>query len=81
MCLAEFSREVEEAPVDPPPDSDQLSLGLLWSEPWDGWAPRALTRGRKALFLRQKPPRHEVFFDPEQLELWPIQGHTERGAP
>jgi len=55
---------------------DQL---WLWDgEPWEGVAPRALTAVAFGLFLRQKPPRHEVFFDPEQLELWPVDGATQR---
>ncbi len=53
-------------------DGDQLRLQLFDGEPWNGVSPRVLTRSAKALFLRQKPPRHEVFFDPEQLELWPV---------
>ncbi len=63
-------------------DGDQLRLDLFRSVPWDGLSPRGLTRGSLGLFSRQKPPRHEVFFDPEQLELWPVEGHTEvRAAP
>ena len=53
--------------------SGQFELDLFPEEPWRGHAPRALTRGRTALFLRPEPHRHEVFFDPEQLELWPVQ--------
>ncbi len=57
---------------DHPRVSDQLRLELFKGVPWDGKSPRVLTKGGKALFLRQKPPSHEVFVDPEQLELWPI---------
>ncbi len=53
----------------PPRDGDQLRLALFDDVPWDGITPRVLTKGHKALSLRQKPPRHEVFFDPEQREL------------
>jgi len=60
----------------------QLELQLFPGVPWDGKAPRALTVARKALLLRQKPPSHEVFVDPEQLELWPIEGpHGKKASP
>ena len=65
----------------PPPDGDQLKLGLWRDQPWDGLSPRALTRGYSFLFLRQKPPRHEVFFDPEQLEFWPVDRATQMEEP
>ena len=69
-------------PVIPSRVSDQLNLPLFEGVPWEGQSPRALTRARKALFLRPEPPRHEVFFDPEQLELWPVhRGHKDRRAP
>ncbi len=61
--------------------SEQLLLELWPGEPWQGVSPRALTRSRMGLFLRRKPPRHEVFFDADQLELWPVEGHTKRDAP
>ncbi len=54
-------------------DGDQFRLQLFPGVPWDGQSPRALTRGGLALFLRPEPPSHEVFFDPEQLELWPVE--------
>ncbi len=60
-------------------DCDQLELGLWKDQPWAGKSPRSLTRAFIPLFLRQKPPSHEVFFDPEQLELWPIdRPHREK---
>ncbi len=52
-------------------DSDQLELALFPTEPWGGRSPRVLTKGWKPLYLRPEPPGHEVFFDREQLELWP----------
>jgi len=55
-------------------DCVQLEFDLFAGVPWQGRSPRALTRAFFPLFLRQKPPSHEVFFDPEQLELWPIEG-------
>ncbi len=61
---------------------DQLDLRLDWGpEPWNGFAPRALTRGFSALFLRPEPPGHEVFFDPEQLELFPKEGRQAERLP
>jgi len=55
---------------------DQL---WLWSrEPWEGVSPRALTMKLKPLFLRQEPPRHEDYFDAEQLEFWTAVGATLR---
>jgi len=62
-------------------NSGQLELGLWKDLPWAGKSPRALTRGYSFLFLRPEPPRHEVFFDPEQLELWPIDLATKREEP
>ena len=64
-----------------PHDGDQLELGLFAGEPWGGQSPRVLTRGFSGLFLRQKPPSHEVIFhDPAQLELWcRTRPHGERG--
>jgi len=63
-------------------DGDQLRLELDWGcEPWEGRTPRSLTSARKALFLRPEPHRHEVFFDPEQLELWPLDRATQREEP
>ena len=60
-------------------NSDQLELALFEELPWQGRSPRVLTKGFIPLFLRQKPPSHEVFFDPEQLELWPIdRPHREK---
>ncbi len=64
-----------------PRDGDQLRLDLFVDEPWDGQCPRGLTRGFIPLFLRQKPPSHEVFFDPEQLELWPIEEPHRKKSP
>jgi len=63
-------------------DGDQLRLDLFLEEPWDGQSPRFLTRCFIPLFLRQKPPSHEVFFDPEQLEFWPVEGpHRKKSRP
>ena len=62
-------------------DGDQLDLELFRDEPWGGQSPRVLTRGFRALSLRPEPPRHEVFFDPEQLVLWPIDGPHRARAP
>jgi len=56
----------------------QLRLPLAWAEPWDGLSPRVLTKGFIPLFSRQKPPRHEVYLDPDQLDLWPeAVSHTD----
>jgi len=61
-------------------DSEQLELDLFPGVPWAGVSPRLLTKCRTSLFLRQEPPRHERFFDPEQLELWPAaQAPNEKG--
>ncbi len=65
----------------PPRDGDQLRLDLFRGVPWDGQSPRVLTRGFIPLFLRQKPPSHEVFFNPEQLELWPIEAPPREKSP
>ncbi len=62
-------------------DQRQLELDLFPEVPWNGHSPRALTRRHIPLFLRQKPPSHEVFFDPEQLELWPESLATQREGP
>ena len=40
--------------------------------PWGGLAPRDLTRGRTALFLRPEPQKDACdFLDPDQLEFRP----------
>ena len=66
--------------MDTPHDSVQLELDLFPGVPWNGRCPRVLTRGVLGLFLRPEPPRHEVFFDPEQLEFWPVnRPHRKRG--
>ncbi len=62
-----------KVPVDPSRDQRQLNLDLFRGIPWDGLSPRVLTRGFIPLFLRRKPPSHEVFFDREQLEIWPAE--------
>ena len=63
-----------------PRDGDQFRLDLFRGLPWDGQDPRALTRASSALFLRPEPHRHEVFFDPEQQEFWPVdQPPREKG--
>ncbi len=68
--------------LDSSRDGDQFTLDLFREVPWEGRSPRALTRGNKLLYLRQEPPkpRGEVLLC-EQLELWPVEGHTEREAP
>ncbi len=67
-------------------NSEQLSLGLFSEEPWDGQSPRYLTRGRKALFLRQEPQKSvSEFVDPDQYDIWPTSPERPpviyRGAP
>jgi len=55
-------------------NSSQLDLWQrgLDDLPWGGRSPRALTKGRLALFLRREPLKDERFFvDPDQLELFP----------
>ncbi len=49
---------------------EQFELDLFPGVPWNGRAPRGLTRGRSALFLRQEPPGHGVSLDSAQLSLW-----------
>ncbi len=66
---------------DLPRDGDQLRLDLFAGVPWDGQSPRALTRGFIPLFLRQKPPSHEVFLIHEQFELWPIDRPPREEGP
>ncbi len=55
----------------PSRDCDQLELDLFAGVPWRGRSPRALTRAFYSLSLQPELLGHEVFFDPEQLELWP----------
>ena len=63
-------------------NSEQLELELFRGLPWDGRSPRVLTKGFIPLFLRQKPSPHEVFFNADQLELWPIdRPHREKTPP
>ncbi len=53
--------------------STQLELPFSeWQrEPWGGKAPRSLTRGSKALFLRREPQKDDRFFvDPNQVDMW-----------
>ncbi len=59
----------------------QFELDLFPDEPWGGHSPRALTRARSGLFLRQEPPRHEVETDPLQLmlPLWEKDDEGKRG--
>ena len=58
-----------------PRDGDQLELGLFTGVPWLGRDPRALTSIRTALFLkRELPGAMRSMKDPEQLELWPVEG-------
>ncbi len=60
--------------------SSQLVLGLFSEEPWDGQAPRALTRGSRVVFLRRKPQKDERFFvDPDQLDLFRAAKRRPRG--
>ncbi len=58
--------------------SEQLDLGLFHNEPWEGRSPRGLTRGHMGLIFKPQGAEHERFFDPEQLELWPIRRSTGR---
>lgn len=61
---------------------DQLQLDLDWGrEPWEGWLPGALTKGRKVLFLRPEPPCHEVDMHSEQLDLFRNKWLPEVNAP
>ncbi len=60
-----------------PRDGEQYCLRLFEGVPWEGRSPRGLTRGRFALFSSQSAPPHEVFFDREQLEFWPVDGNKE----
>ena len=64
-------------------DGDQLRLSLDWrGQPWDGQSPRALTRrSNVVIFEARAEGAHEVFADPEQLELWPIEGPIPRKGP
>ncbi len=70
-------------------DGDQFVLDLFPGVPWAGRSPRALTRVGSGLFLRRKPPGHEVEVDPRQLSLWQASvgaireksTGAERGAP
>ncbi len=59
----------------------QLQLQLFPEEPWGGVSPRALTRGYSLHILRADPPLREVFFDPEQLELFGREGERRRKGP
>ncbi len=69
-------------PNNSPMNSSQLVLELDWGkEPWQGRTPRSLTGAPKVLFFRQKPPSHEVFFDSEQLEFWPVEKATQKEEP
>ncbi len=56
-----------------PRDGDQLRFDLFRKEPWDGRAPRVLTRGFKSLFSRHKPPSREVCMDLLQLDLFDVE--------
>ncbi len=69
--------------MNSPHDGDQLRFSLDWGkEPWEGRSPRSLTKVAILLFLRPEPPGHEVFFDPEQYDLWPDDVATQKdGAP
>ncbi len=64
-------------------DAMQLELDLFPGVPWGGRSPRGLTRVKYSLFLRQKPPGHEVYVDPSQLEMWPVsvQATKRKKAP
>jgi len=53
-----------------PHDGDQLRLDLFKGEPWDGRAPRGLTRVQISLSLRREPLSHAVETDPLQLDFW-----------
>jgi len=63
-------------------DSDQYELDLFPGVPWDGRSPRSMTRALTGgLFLRPEPPRHEVYVDAAQLEMWPAKLATPRKRP
>ena len=62
-------------------EGEQLLLPLFEGVPWDGRSPRGLTKVGLGLYLGPEPPRHEVHLPPEQFELWPIQGATQREEP
>jgi len=52
--------------------TDQLELDLFPSEPWSGKNPRALTRvGLGLIFKPQGVRARVIFFDSDQLELFP----------
>ena len=51
-------------------EGDQYVLDLFPGLPWAGRSPRALTQGKKLLYLRREPPGHEVEMDLTQLTLW-----------
>ena len=59
----------------------QLSLDLFPGEPWGGRSPRGLTRVTASVIFEPARPPHEVFFDPEQFELWRADGaHGVKGV-
>ena len=62
---------------------EQLVFYLDWGrEPWDGYAPRALTKGYLALFSRREPQEDERFFtDPDQFELFPAASKGPSASP
>ncbi len=62
-------------------DGDQFRLDLFRGVPWNGRSPRGLTRVGLGLYLRPEPPVREVFFDPEQLELWPVDRPPVKKGP
>jgi len=54
-------------------NSSQLDLWQVELDalPWQGRSPRALTKCKKALFLRREPQKDDCFFvDPDQMDLF-----------
>jgi len=59
---------------EPPPDGDQLELGLFSEEPWRGLSPRVLTRGHLGLIFKTRGVKDACdFLDPDQLDFWPTE--------
>jgi len=68
--------------LNTPHDSEQLELALFKGVPWNGVAPRALTRAGSGFIL--KPSGEEaraIFIDKDQLELWPAKRKRPARAP
>ncbi len=49
----------------------QLELRLFPGEPWDGKAPRFLTKSSRSLFSRREPQKDDrIRIDPDQMDLF-----------